>query len=173
MDILKPSTSPRLNEITGVVVVVAGAFLLLSLISYHPADPSWNTATGLERAVNWTGRFGSTVADLVYSAVGLAALCLPLLIGAAGVQRIRHRPIGAPAVRVAGVLLLLSGVCTLLSLFPGFRPFAGAVPAGGVAGLVLASHLIENFNIAGAAMISVTAIFLSFYLVSRFSMELV
>ncbi|MFN7648770.1 MAG: DNA translocase FtsK [Acidobacteriota bacterium] len=173
MDILKPSTSPRLNEITGVVVVVAGAFLLLSLISYHPADPSWNTATGLERAVNWTGRFGSTVADLVYSAVGLAALCLPLLIGAAGVQRIRHRPIGAPAVRVAGVLLLLSGVCTLLSLFPGFRPFAGAVPAGGVAGLVLASYLIENFNIAGAAMISVTAIFLSFYLVSRFSMELV
>ncbi|MCA2972469.1 MAG: DNA translocase FtsK [Acidobacteriaceae bacterium] len=173
MNILKPSASPRLNEVTGLVFLVAGFFLLLSLVSYHPGDPSWNTATGLERAANWTGRFGSTVSDLIYSVVGLAAFCLPLLVGAAGVQRIRHRPIGAPAVRVAGVLLLLSGVCTLLSLFPGFRPFDGAVPAGGVAGLALASYLIENFNLGGAAILSVTAIFLSLYLVSRFSMELV
>jgi S-DNA-T family DNA segregation ATPase FtsK/SpoIIIE len=173
MDILKPSANNRLNEVTGVVFLAAGAFLLLSLVSYHPGDPSWNTATGLVRAGNWTGRVGSTLADLIYSALGLAALSLPLLVVAAGVQRLRHRPIGAPFVRVAGAVLLVAGICTLLSLFPVWRPFEGTIPAGGVAGLALANALIANFNVAGAAMISLTTIFLSLYLVSRFSMELV
>jgi S-DNA-T family DNA segregation ATPase FtsK/SpoIIIE len=173
MDILKPSANIRLNEVTGVVFVAAGLFLLLSLVSYHPGDPSWNTATGLEQAANWTGRFGSTAADLIYSVFGMAAFCLPLLVVAAGIQRLRHRPIGAPVVRVAGSVLLLGGVCALLSLFPAWRPFEGSVPAGGIAGLALAGYLIGNFNVTGAAIISLTAIFLSFYLVSRFSMELV
>ncbi len=173
MDILKPSANNRLNEVTGVVFLAVGTFLLLSLVTYHPGDPSWNTATGLERAANWTGRFGSTLADFVYSALGLAALSLPILVVAAGIQRLRHRPIGAPAVRMIGSMLLVGGICTLFSLFPVWRPFEGAVPAGGVAGLALANYLITNFNVAGAAMISLTTIFLSLYLVSRFSMELV
>ncbi len=173
MDILKPSANNRLNEVTGVVFLAAGVFLLLSLVTYHPGDPSWNTATGLERAGNWTGRFGSTLADLIYSALGLAALSLPILVVAAGVQRLRHRPIGAPAVRMAGAILLVGGICTLLSLFPMWRPFEGTVPVGGVTGLALANYLIANFNVAGAAMISITTVFLSLYLVSRFSMELV
>ncbi len=173
MDILKPSANNRLNEFTGVVFLAAGAFLLLSLVTYQPGDPSWNTATGVERAGNWTGRFGSTLADLVYSALGLAALSLPILVVAAGIQRLRHRPIGAPAVRMVGSILLVGGICTLFSLFPVWRPFEGTVPAGGVAGLALANYLIANFNVAGAAMISLTTIFLSLYLVSRFSMEMV
>jgi S-DNA-T family DNA segregation ATPase FtsK/SpoIIIE len=173
MDILKPSANNRLNEVTGVVFLAVGVFLLLSLLTYHPGDPSWNTATGLERAGNWTGRFGSTLADLIYSALGLAALSVPILVVAAGVQRLRHRPIGAPSIRMAGAVLLVGGICTLLSLFPVWRPFEGTVPVGGVAGLALANYLITNFNVAGAAMISLTTIFLSLYLVSRFSMELV
>lgn len=173
MDILKPSANNRLNEVTGVVFLAVGVFLLLSLVTYQPGDPSWNTATGLERAGNWTGRFGSTLADFIYSALGLAALSLPILVVAAGIQRLRHRPVGAPAVRVIGALLLVAGICTLLSLFPLWRPFEGSVPAGGVAGLAIANYLIANFNVGGAAMISLTTIFLSLYLVSRFSMELV
>ena len=158
MDILKPSANIRLNEVTGVVFVAAGLFLLLSLVSYHPGDPSWNTATGLEQAANWTGRFGSTAADLIYSVFGMAAFCLPLLVVAAGIQRLRHRPIGAPVVRVAGSVLLLGGVCALLSLFPAWRPFEGSVPAGGIAGLALAGYLIGNFNVTGAAIISLNVL---------------
>jgi len=173
MYILKPSANNRLNEVTGVVFLAIGVFLLLSLVTFHPGDPSWNTATSLERSENWTGRFGSTLADLIYTALGLAALSLPILVVAAGVQRLRHRPIGAPAVRMAGAMLLVGGICTLLSLFPVWRPFEGTVPVGGVAGLAIANYLIANFNVAGAAMISITTVFLSLYLVSRFSMELV
>jgi hypothetical protein len=45
MNILKPSASPRLNEdVTGLVFLVAGFFLLLSLVGYHPGIHSWNTA---------------------------------------------------------------------------------------------------------------------------------
>jgi len=173
MDILKPSANIRLNEVTGVVFIAAGLILLLSLISYHPGDPSWNTATGLEQSANWTGRVGSTAADLTYSIFGIAAFCLPLLVVVAGIQRLRHHPVGAPVVRVVGGVLLLGGVCALLSLFPSWRPFEGSVPAGGIAGLALGGYLIGYFNVTGAAIISLMAIFLSLYLVSRFSMELV
>ncbi len=173
MDILKPSANNRLNEVTGIVFVAVGLFLVLSLASYHPGDPSWNTATGVARATNWTGRFGATLADLIYNALGLASLLIPTLIVATGIQRMRHRPIGVPAIRFTGAILLVAGICTILSLAPVWRPFDGTVPAGGILGLSLASYLIGNFNPVGAAMITLTSIVLSLYLVSKFSMEVV
>ncbi|MCX6608742.1 MAG: DNA translocase FtsK [Acidobacteria bacterium] len=173
MDILKPSANNRLNEVTGIVFVAVGLLLVLSLASYHPGDPSWNTATGVERATNWTGRFGATLADLIYSALGLASLVVPILVLAAGIQRLRHRSIGVPVIRLTGATLLVAGVCTILSLLPMWRPFDGAVPAGGIVGLALASYLIGNFNPVGAAMITLTSLVLSLYLVSKFSMEVV
>ncbi len=173
MDILKPSANNRLNEVTGIVFVAVGLFLVLSLASYHPGDPSWNTATGVARATNWTGRFGATLADLIYNALGLASLLIPTLIVATGIQRMRHRPIEVPAIRVTGAILLVAGICTILSLAPVWRPFDGTVPAGGILGLSLASYLIGNFNPVGAAMITLTTIVLSLYLVSKFSMEVV
>jgi len=173
MDILKPSANNRLNEITGIVFVAIGLFLVLSLASYHPGDPSWNTATGVERATNWTGRFGATLADLIYSSLGLASLVVPILVLATGIQRMRHKAIEVPVIRVTGAILLVGGICTILSLLPVWRPFDGTVPAGGIVGLALANYLIGNFNPVGAAMITLTSIVLSLYLVSKFSMEVV
>ncbi len=173
MDILKPSANNRLNEVTGAVFVAVGLFLVLSLASYHPGDPSWNTATGMERATNWTGRFGATLADLIYSTLGLASLVVPIFVVAVGIQRMRHKPIEVPVVRLTGATLLVAGVCTILSLTPMWRPFDGTVPAGGIVGLALANYLMGNFNPIGAAMITLTSIFLSLYLVSKFSMEVV
>jgi hypothetical protein len=45
MKILGPTTHSRLNEGGGVVFLAVGVALTLSLISYHPNDPSFNTAT--------------------------------------------------------------------------------------------------------------------------------
>ena len=45
MNYLGPTARPRLNEAVAVVFLFAGLFLLVSLASYNPYDPSWNTAT--------------------------------------------------------------------------------------------------------------------------------
>ena len=40
---LTPTRNRRLNEVTGMVLLVAASLLFLALASYHPTDPSLNT----------------------------------------------------------------------------------------------------------------------------------
>ena len=46
MKILGPTRFHRLNEAGALVFLFAGLFFMLSLISYHPQDPSWNSVSG-------------------------------------------------------------------------------------------------------------------------------
>ena len=39
-----PTPNRRLNELVGFLALVSATLLVLSLISYSPLDPSWNTA---------------------------------------------------------------------------------------------------------------------------------
>ena len=70
MKILGPTRFPRVNEAAGVVLLFAGLFFVLSFISYHPKDPSWNLAGGPIRAHNLTGKAGSYTADLCFQLFG-------------------------------------------------------------------------------------------------------
>src|SRR5579863_193336 len=66
-----PTRNRRLNEILGLILLVAAALLLLALASYNPTDPSFNTvggalsgaALGTGPAHNWTGIIGAYFAD--------------------------------------------------------------------------------------------------------------
>ena len=44
MNFLVPTKHPRANEAVGLVLFTLTALLLLSLLSYHPTDPSFNTS---------------------------------------------------------------------------------------------------------------------------------
>src|SRR6185503_3761521 len=45
MKLLSPTQHKRLNEVTGFLLLSAGLVTLLSLVSYHAQDPSWDTAS--------------------------------------------------------------------------------------------------------------------------------
>ncbi|MBI3679669.1 MAG: DNA translocase FtsK [Acidobacteria bacterium] len=169
MSILGPTRHPRLNEAAGVVYVIGALVLWLSLFSFHPLDPSWNTATPL-RAQNLIGRFGSYTSDLLFQMLGLAAWLLPAAMAGLGLKWIRSRPIELPLVRASGFTLLLLGLCTALSLLPLVRPFSGVLPAGGMVGVLLADSLVGMLNTTGAALLTGTCLFVSLYLVSSFSL---
>jgi S-DNA-T family DNA segregation ATPase FtsK/SpoIIIE len=80
MKILGPTRFPRLNEAAGLVSLFAGLFIVLSLISFHPQDPSWNLATGATRAHNLTGKAGSYTADLCFQLFGLCSFTIPAIL---------------------------------------------------------------------------------------------
>jgi S-DNA-T family DNA segregation ATPase FtsK/SpoIIIE len=44
MNFLVPTKHPRANEAVGLVLFTLTVLLLLSLLSYHPTDPSFNTS---------------------------------------------------------------------------------------------------------------------------------
>ena len=65
MNILGPTRHPRLNEGIGFVFLALGIGIILSLISYHPTDLSWNTVGTAAKPLNLIGRAGAHAADLL------------------------------------------------------------------------------------------------------------
>jgi len=92
MNIFGTSADKRLNQLTGLVSLVAAAALAASLLSYSPLDPAWNTAAESLRPNNWIGYPGALFSDLALSLAGFAAWLAPILAGAFGLQRMRSRP---------------------------------------------------------------------------------
>ncbi|HEX2522785.1 MAG TPA: DNA translocase FtsK 4TM domain-containing protein, partial [Terriglobia bacterium] len=82
MNILVPTKHPRANEAVGLVLFTLTILLLLSLVSYHPTDPSFNTSRNQITDLpveNLVGEFGSTLADLLLQALGYPAFLLPVV----------------------------------------------------------------------------------------------
>jgi len=169
MKVLSPSQHPRLNEVTGFLLLSLGLVVLLSLVSYHAQDPSWDTAASA-RPHNLVGYPGSYIADLLYQAFGIAAFLFPLLIFLLSWKWIRSEEVEAGAVKVAGTVLLCLGLCTSLS-FTSSHLFRGTVRIGGTVGFVVGRWLLDSLNLAGALVATGTAVVVSVYLVSSFTIS--
>jgi S-DNA-T family DNA segregation ATPase FtsK/SpoIIIE len=168
MKFLGPTRHPRLNEAGAFVFLLAGLFIFLSLASYYAFDPSWNTASSVLRPVNLTGLVGSYLSDFLLQTLGWAAYTVPVLLFLLGLKWIWSSEIHTPWVRVGGALLWVTSTGAALGMIPGWRPFGGAIPAGGLVGVVLADFLIANLNPVGAVIVTLCCWIVSLYLVSTF-----
>jgi S-DNA-T family DNA segregation ATPase FtsK/SpoIIIE len=77
------------TELLGLVFWGASAYLLMSLLSYSPSDPSFNRAGGSGPVRNWGGLVGAYLSDLLLQGLGLAALVLPALGAWLGWEHLR------------------------------------------------------------------------------------
>src|ERR1700761_5286155 len=169
--VLAPTRSRRLNEMLGLVVLVAAALLLLSLVTYNPADPSLNTVgggAGVRPAHNWAGLVGAYLSDILLQILGVAVLLAPVVMGRVGIAWLRSRPVGSTAVKASGLLMWLVFAPAAIALLPGQILWRGAIPISGVEGRVLADLMIEFVNFPGAAVISALMVALSLYLTTSF-----
>ena len=170
MKYLGPTSRPRLNEAVAVVFLFTGLFFLISLASYDPLDPSWNTATFAVKPVNLMGRFGAILGDFLLQAFGYAAYAIPILILALGWNWVRSSPIQTPWAKVVGAAMLVGASCAAFGFGTNWHPIANSLPAGGVVGAILADDLIASMNLTGAAMFTAVCWILGLYLVSTFEM---
>jgi len=175
MHLLAPGENKRLNELIGFLWFVAAVVIGLSLLSYSPLDPSFNTAVapaeGKPPAENWIGIVGAHLADLLLQALGWVAFGLPVLLLALAVQWFRSLAVESPAARIVGVLLLLFSLTSLLTLIPGAPEAHGLLPAGGALGALLALGLTYVLNTPGAFIIAASALIVGAYLVVPFSLR--
>jgi S-DNA-T family DNA segregation ATPase FtsK/SpoIIIE len=108
----------------GGAVALIGVALVLALLSYSPADPSFNTATA--RPVgNWMGSIGAHFADLLLQLAGWPVLLLSPALVLAGWRVGREEPV--PVRRMAGGSL--AGVLLLAFAAGGFGFAAMGAPA--------------------------------------------
>jgi S-DNA-T family DNA segregation ATPase FtsK/SpoIIIE len=170
MKILGPTRFHRLNEAGGLVSLFAGLFFILSLISFHPQDPSWNTASGVAHAHNLTGFAGSYASDFCFQLLGLGAFGIPVLLWMLAWKWVRSQAIQAPWVKIFGSMLLFLSACTALSIGPEWRPWGGTFSAGGILGVLIADALMSSLNLTGAVLLTSICLIVSIYLISTFSM---
>src|SRR5579875_2221713 len=118
MMILSPSRHTRLNEAVGILLFLLGLAVSLSLVSYSPADPSWDTATGVARIHNLLGISGAKWADLLLQVFGVSVFLLPIHIWALGWKWVRSSAIERPWFRIFGSLALWFSISTAAGLLP-------------------------------------------------------
>ena len=170
MRYLSPTSHRRLNEAVGVVCLFAGVFLLLSLVSYSPFDPSWNTASGAAQPINLIGRTGAYFADFFLQALGLGAYALPILVFLLSWKWLRSQAIQAPWAKCVGSVLMIGATCAASGFARGWTPIAHTLPASGFIGMVLSRSLTDAMNLTGAALFTAVCGIVGLYLVSTFEM---
>ena len=168
MKLLSPTQHRRLNEIVGFLLLSLGLVMLLSLVSYHTQDPSFDTAAA-SRPLNLVGYPGSYLSDVFFQMFGATAFLFPLLTFLLSWKWIRSEELQAGGFKIFGSILLTLALSAGLSFAP-LHLFAGTIRIGGTLGLVLANYLVDSLNVIGALVVTLTAIVISVYLVSTFTL---
>lgn len=163
-----PLSAPnRVREMAGVVALLFGAILFLSLVSYHPYDPSWNV-TGQGPAKNVLGQLGAHLSDLMFQFFGnnsyvIAAICLLFAFAMMLQRRLKLRPISIVGYVCIGLLS-----AALWHLFVGQSGPHG-YSAGGVWGQWLAELLKAKAGLVGAYLFLLSGIVLAVIWTTQFS----
>ena len=138
-------------EAGGVCLIAVALALLAALASYHPTDPSLNTATGTA-AQNLLGYAGAHVSDILLQTLGLSSVLLaPIAIGW-GWRLWKEHALQQPWLRLT--LLPIGLLFTAITLATLRTPEAWPLAAGlgGYAGTWALHSLISAGQSAGLPM---------------------
>jgi DNA segregation ATPase FtsK/SpoIIIE, S-DNA-T family len=126
---------PAAARFRGVLQALLSALLLAALLSWNPADPSLNAASG-QAPTNWLGAHGALFADLFAQSLGLMAWPTALLLLGYGMSdalgdALQTRLRGAPL----RLLAATGGVLCLSAAFSALATPAAWPLASGLGGL--------------------------------------
>jgi S-DNA-T family DNA segregation ATPase FtsK/SpoIIIE len=190
---IPPKLARLLREAVWALVVLAGIFLAMVLMTYHRDDPGWSVGETHRGISNAGGRVGAWVSDLLLYLFGYSAAWWVIALVLAAWRG--YRVIASEKVREIGIdtgpinrhwLLAMTGGFWLLLLasasieamrFAGsqfqlpLQPVgAGACSgAGGIVGCELADVASAALGISGSLMIFVTAFAIGFSLLTGMS----
>ena len=147
-----------LREGALLILGALATYLLVSLASYHPADPGWSHSSTVTTMHNAGGVVGAWLADILLYLFGYLAYLLPVMVGYSGWLVFRGRtPTGGIdlhilSIRWSGFLLTVGTGCGLVALESSTG--LGALPAGagGVLGSIIGLGLVNLFSQVGATL---------------------
>ena len=143
--ILSPTRNRALNTFLGLLLSLVSVLLFLALATYHPSDPSMNTASGADPAHavhNWIGLFGSYLSDGLFQFFGITVFLLPLWIAGLGWSWMRSRSGGSTILRWMGTALTVIFLPAVFGLLPWHWHWMHAIPVEGVMGRVISGLLV-------------------------------
>ncbi|MDX1902383.1 MAG: DNA translocase FtsK 4TM domain-containing protein [Gammaproteobacteria bacterium] len=159
--------SHRLREGIFILSVAIALFLLISLSTWHKGDPGW-LGTGSDHRVvlNWGGRVGAFLADILLLLAGCIAWLLPLLLVFVAWLALKEKKqqtalhSGSVTLKLTGFLFIILSSCGLLSISFPYSPTWLPATIGGLLGEIIAHSLKHVFNTVGSVVL-LSATFLS------------
>ncbi|MBK5144811.1 DNA translocase FtsK 4TM domain-containing protein [Budviciaceae bacterium BWR-B9] len=152
----KLSSRQRLFEAGLLLVVIFSIYLMVALISFNPADPSWSQTAWHEPIHNIGGETGAWLADTLLFIFGVLAYAVPPMIVFQCWMLYRHEreqkavDLFSFSLRFIGLLALIFSSCGLSAIsIDDWYYFA----SGGVIGSLINSALLPHFNSVGATLI--------------------
>lgn len=162
----------RTNEVLAVILIAFSVLLILSLVTYDPKDPSWNSVGPQQRSSNLIGVFGAYLADFLLSMFGLASLSIPVLLVVIAVRVFFAEEVGVPVKKALGAILLLTATAGTFALFPKIAVglLLHSASNGGMIGYLVEGGLASWLNTIGAAIVLVVAFVLTLMLTMEVSL---
>ena len=162
---------PMRKEIFGILLFFLLVFTLVSLVSYHPQDPSVLNATAGEDIQNLFGMVGAYLAGILIGLFGLGAFWVPVMLLFLSIQFFGRRSAQALGLTLLGGVLLVVMTGALLT-FKGdiFSVWGRPISSGGLIGIPLQRFLARYTNATGTFIILALVWLIGFILMTGFSL---
>ncbi|MFP3014450.1 MAG: DNA translocase FtsK 4TM domain-containing protein [Arsenophonus sp.] len=162
-----------LTKIILFIIAVLEIFLIISLISFHPSDPSWSQATNKNvHIVNLAGSFGAWLSDIFLSLFGILGYCIPLVILLAFWNTFKNMDnknlfdfFTFSLYLVAGIVLIITS-CVFVELnIDDLANFS----SGGIIGNIFSNIMLQLFGDLGTKLVLLCIWIISFSLFTGLS----
>ncbi|MEB6605904.1 DNA translocase FtsK 4TM domain-containing protein [Aeromonas sanarellii] len=147
------SGTQRIFEAVLIAITLMAAYLLLALLTYHPADPGWSQTSWQGEVKNLAGSAGAWLADITMFTFGAFSYLVPPLTVLLGwslfwrPSKLLEVDYLTLSVRIIGFILTVLGMSAIASInFNDLQNFS----AGGLVGDVIASAVVPLFGGVGA-----------------------
>ncbi len=151
-----------LQECAALSLLLVVAFMILSIVSYDPADVAGAVWPVNEQANNLGGRIGALAVHLGYTFLGVGTYLLVGVLGVYATLVFFRRKAADWPVRLIGTVML---VATFAAMFGDSYSDSGVMPSrGGVVGASIFGLLQANFGMTGAYLVLAFTALLSFLL---------
>jgi S-DNA-T family DNA segregation ATPase FtsK/SpoIIIE len=143
-----------LTDIFFLLLFFLTLFLLISLLSYHPLDPTWaSTSTDWTKTHNYGGRLGASLADTFFQFIGLSSFLLVIILGYIFTSSFFRKQEREILNKFLGLLLILISSSGLLAIIiPQVEWRQIRLASGGLAGTIFSSFCLRWLNQLGSIL---------------------
>ncbi len=163
---------PILNEISGIILILLGIAVTISIISFDPSDKLiWHVHHLPKTYHNLFGIVGAHISGLLLLLLGFASPLIPIFLSIAGILRLMRKPFLFNIADILFSILFIVTLSGILQFILGEKQVLRglALYPGGLIGKKFLYVILICFNKFGAGIILGFIFFISFMFLGRLS----
>lgn len=156
-----------LKDIIAIVTLSVSLFVLISLLSYDPHDPTWRNIAHSTMYHNMGGKVGANIADFLFMVFGLSGYVIGILGIVVFLAMLLKDSWKHRWMRIAGLLLFIPSLSFTIAALSTAAQGVHRRITGGLIGHTLTSKLDPYLGTTGTAVVAVTLLLISIVLLFR------